>query len=207
MRKPLTPEQAEARKQYQKEWREANKEKLAEYHREYRADNPEKNKMNTKKYRENNPDKAKESSKKYKTNNQNKIKAYRELYKDRKNELEKIKKATDPVYNLKCSVRIAVLKTFDRINARKNNKTIEILGCSYEFLKEHIESKFEPWMTWDNKGLYNGELNYGWDLDHIIPLDTAVTEEDVIRLNHYPNLQPLCSKINRDIKKNNPSYY
>lgn len=207
MRKPLTPEQAEARKQYQKEWREANKTKLAEYHREYRAENPEKNKMNTKKYRENNPDKTKESTKKYKANNQDKIKAYRELYKDRKNELEKIKKATDPVYNLKCSVRISILKTFDRINARKNNKTVEILGCSYEFLKEHIESKFESWMTWDNKGLYNGELNYGWDLDHIIPLDTAVTEEDVIRLNHYTNLQPLCSKINRDIKKNNPSYY
>ena len=62
-------------------------------------------------------------------------------------------------------------------------------------------------MTWDNKGLYNGELNYGWDVDHIIPIDTAVTEDDVIRLNHYTNLQPLCSKINRDIKKNNPSYY
>ena len=62
-------------------------------------------------------------------------------------------------------------------------------------------------MTWDNKGLYNGELNHGWDLDHIIPIDTAITEEDVIRLNHYTNLQPLCSKINRDIKKNNPSYY
>ena len=58
-------------------------------------------------------------------------------------------------------------------------------------------------MSWENKGLYNGELNYGWDIDHIIPLDTAKTEEDVIRLNHYSNLQPLCSKINRDIKKNN----
>ena len=207
MRKPLTPEQVEARKQYQKEWREANKEKLAEYHREYRAENPEKNKINTKKYRENNPDKAKESTKKYKANNQDKIKAYRESYKDRKNELSKIKKATDPVYNLKCTVRSGILKAFTRINCKKNNKTVEILGCTYEFFRDYIESKFEQWMTWDNKGLYNGELNHGWDLDHIIPIDTAISEEDVIRLNHYTNLQPLCSKINRDIKKNNPSYY
>jgi hypothetical protein len=57
-------------------------------------------------------------------------------------------------------------------------------------------------MTWENRGLYNGELNYGWDIDHIIPLDTAETIQDIIRLNHYTNLQPLCSKVNRDIKKN-----
>ena len=57
-------------------------------------------------------------------------------------------------------------------------------------------------MTCENKGLYNGEIKYGWDIDHIIPLSSAETEEDVIKLNHYTNLQPLCSKLNRDIKKN-----
>ena len=56
-------------------------------------------------------------------------------------------------------------------------------------------------MTWENKGLYNGELNHGWDIDHIIPLSTALTEEDLVKLNHYTNLQPLCSKVNRDIKR------
>ena len=58
-------------------------------------------------------------------------------------------------------------------------------------------------MTWENKGLYNGELNYGWDIDHIIPVSSGKTEDDMIKLNHYTNLQPLCSKINRDIKRNN----
>ena len=57
-------------------------------------------------------------------------------------------------------------------------------------------------MTWENRGLYNGEFNFGWDLDHIIPISTAKTEEDVIRLNHYTNFQPLCSHVNRNIKKN-----
>ena len=60
-------------------------------------------------------------------------------------------------------------------------------------------------MDWHNRGLYNGITDYGWDIDHIIPLDTAITEDDVIRLNHYTNLQPLCSHYNRDIKKNNIS--
>jgi 5-methylcytosine-specific restriction endonuclease McrA len=64
-------------------------------------------------------------------------------------------------------------------------------------------------MNYENKGLYNGELNYGWDIDHIIPLssiDKNLTEEErfikLKELNHYTNLQPLCSKINRDIKRN-----
>lgn len=57
-------------------------------------------------------------------------------------------------------------------------------------------------MTWDNYGLYNGELNYGWDLDHIVPISSASSQDDIIKLNHFTNFQPLCSKVNRDIKKN-----
>ena len=57
-------------------------------------------------------------------------------------------------------------------------------------------------MDWGNHGLYNGELDYGWDIDHIIPLSTATTEEELLKLNHFSNLQPLCSKINRDVKRN-----
>ena len=56
-------------------------------------------------------------------------------------------------------------------------------------------------MSWENQGLYNGTLYYGWDLDHIIPISSAVTEADIIRLNHYTNFQPLCGFNNRYIKK------
>jgi hypothetical protein len=56
-------------------------------------------------------------------------------------------------------------------------------------------------MSWDNYGKYNGELNYGWDLDHIIPLCTVTTIDELIKLNHYTNFQPLCSKVNRDLKR------
>ena len=84
---------------------------------------------------------------------------------------------------------------------KKNSKTATILGCTFEQLKTHLEGEFKDWMNWDNHGLYNGELNYGWDIDHIIPLATAKNEGELIKLNHYTNLQPLCSKINRDIKR------
>lgn len=83
----------------------------------------------------------------------------------------------------------------------KSLKTEEILGCTFEYFKLYLESKFEDWMTWENRGKYNGELNYGWDIDHIIPLDSAETEEDILKLNHYTNLQPLCGYTNRNIKK------
>ena len=92
---------------------------------------------------------------------------------------------------------------FNHNGAKKNSKTAQILGCSFEEFRQHIESKFELWMNWNNRGKYNGNPNYGWDLDHIIPTSTAITEKDVIKLNHYTNYQPLCSFINRDVKKNN----
>jgi hypothetical protein len=55
-------------------------------------------------------------------------------------------------------------------------------------------------MIWDNYGLYNGTPEYGWDIDHIIPSSSAITEEELLKLNHC-NLQPLCSYFNRDIKR------
>src|SRR5690606_1090898 len=85
----------------------------------------------------------------------------------------------------------------------KSSKTEQILGCSFTEFKEHIESQFEDWMTWDNYGLYNGEEKYGWDIDHITPISSAINENEVVELNHYTNLQPLCSKVNRDVKRDN----
>jgi hypothetical protein len=86
-------------------------------------------------------------------------------------------------------------------NFTKKSKTIDIVGCSFEEFKLYIESKFEPWMNWGNYGLYNGTFNCGWDIDHIIPMAKAISEEDVKKLNNYTNLQPLCSYINRNIKR------
>jgi hypothetical protein len=110
---------------------------------------------------------------------------------------------TDDLYKLKTRMRKAIRKTFKINGFTKKTKTSLILGCSFDDLKLHIEKQFADWMTWDNHGIFTGEPNIGWDIDHIIPLATAKTEEDVIRLNHYTNLQPLCSYINRIIKRAN----
>ncbi len=59
-------------------------------------------------------------------------------------------------------------------------------------------------MNWNNAGVYKkNSFNVGWDIDHIIPLSTAKTEEELLKLCYYSNTQPLCSKINRDIKRDN----
>jgi hypothetical protein len=109
---------------------------------------------------------------------------------------------------LKCKIKISksiggCIKEYVNNNTsyKKDSNTINILGCNYEEFKSYIESKFKPWMNWDNYGKYNGEFNYGWDFDHIIPASSAKTVEEVYRLNHYTNFQPLCSKVNRDIKR------
>jgi hypothetical protein len=76
----------------------------------------------------------------------------------------------------------------------KNKKTEMVVGCSKEFLKEHLEKQFKDGMSWENYG------HAGWHIDHITPLASAKTEEEVYRLSHYTNLQPLWATEN--FKKN-----
>ena len=120
--------------------------------------------------------------------------------KDRRREYHLKRLETDPLYKLRIAYSRRTNKCIKRFNI-KNIEFLNNLGCSLEYLKTYIESKFKPWMNWSNHGKYNGELNYGWDIDHIIPLSKAKTEKEFNELCHYKNLQPLCSRINRDIKK------
>jgi hypothetical protein len=132
-------------------------------------------------------------------------KEYRQIHKDRYRINHRIyknlKKETDPVFKLKERCRTIIGNSIRRNGYTKKSRTHEILGCSYEDFKNHIELQFQTWMNWDNYGLYNGELNYGWDIDHIVPCASAKTEEELLKLNHYTNLRPLCSHINRNIKR------
>ena len=82
-----------------------------------------------------------------------------------------------------------------------NYSSIKICGLKKEDFLRYLETKMEPWMTWSNYGLYNGTPNHGWDLDHIIPRNTVTTLDDFYNVYHYTNIQPLCSYINRDVKK------
>lgn len=154
---------------------EENRKKALVYTRE----NRDKVLVQKKRYREKNKDKIRQDWRKYKLN----------------------KKKTCPLFRLSTRIRKTIAHSIKNSGLKKSKCTEEILGCSFEFFKAHIESQFQPWMTWDNRGLFNGTIDFGWDLDHIIPMSLARTEEDVIRLNHYSNFQPLCGFVNRFVKK------
>ncbi len=145
-------------------------------------------------------ERAKESSKQSYLNNKDKKKEYVKQWK-RKN--RKQREQNNPLYKLSSNIRSLIFSSFRQNKHRKKSNTIDILGCSFEQFKQHIESQFEPWMNWGNRG---GKVVVGpdmtWDLDHIIPISSAVTEDDVKRLNHYTNFQPLCSYQNRFVKRN-----
>lgn len=121
------------------------------------------------------------------------------ISRDMRNRTQRRRYKKDMLYKLKHKLRVMLTD----IKKHYSLKTESILGCSFKEFQIYLESKFDKWMKWSNQGLYNGEFNYGWDIDHIIPLSSAKNKEELIKLNHYSNLQPLCSKINRDIKKGN----
>ena len=189
--------------EYKKNYRNINSEEISLKQKDYVNKNKESLKVKWKEYRDNNKEKIEswlEENKEYRKEYK---KEYNKNNKSKRNESRKLKRNSDNVYKIKENIRSRISNFYRYNGFKKKSKTYEILGCSFEEFKLYLESKFEDWMTWNNYGLYNGELNYGWDIDHIIPISLSVTEEDVIKFNHYTNLQPLCSKINRDIKKDN----
>ena len=83
-------------------------------------------------------------------------------------------------------MRRRLLHFFKSSNIKKNNKTFDMVGCTPEFLLEHLASQFKEGMTYENYGLK------GWVIDHIIPLSSAGNDiEKLEKLCHYTNLQPL----------------
>jgi hypothetical protein len=149
-----------------------------------------------KEYYQKNKIKILEKSKQYFKNNQ-------KLKQEKNNKRYKERRDNDPIFKLSTNLKRNIRGILKKNGFSKNSKTLDILGCSYDDFKKHIESLWEPWMNWGNYGLYNGAEEYGWDIDHIIPSSSAITEEDVYKLNHFSNLQPLCSYINRDVKRDN----
>lgn len=76
-------------------------------------------------------------------------------------------------------------------NNQKSAHTLELLGCSLDELKVHLEQQFEPGMTWENYGTE-------WHIDHIVPcsyFDLTKEENQRICFN-YRNLQPLWARDN-----------
>lgn len=94
----------------------------------------------------------------------------------------------DPLYRTKESVRQRVARAFVQKGFTKRSKTYNIVGCSFEELKSHIEKQFVEGMSWDNRS--------DWHIDHMVPLSIAKSEEELVKLAHYSNLRPLFTKDN-----------
>lgn len=156
------------RNEYCKEWRKKNKDHLKEYEQK-RKNNIER--KNSKRI----------STMEWHRRNRKTRQQYENNY--RKNKLKQ-----DPIFKFKIRNREKINKIFKKNGYSKRISTHQILGCSFEYLKLHIERQFKKGMNWDNRDK--------WHIDHIIPMATAKTEEDVIRLNHYTNLRPLWAEEN-----------
>lgn len=172
-----------ANKEQQKQYSKRNKEKLKEYKKDYYQKNKEKLNNKSRIYRQNNIDRLKQYEKEYK---QRKKEHYREYFK----EYNRKRKETDEMYKIVCQTRNTILKSFKRKKYTKDNNTKKILGCDFETFYNHLLESY--------KNTYN--INYDFKtqvhIDHIIPLSTAITKEDIISLCHYTNLQLLNAKDN-----------
>lgn len=148
----------ERHKNYAQKYR---KERYPEVHKAYYAQNKEIIKQKNRKYCEENRDKIRARlNKKYRENMQ---------------------------YRFARKFRDLIRRTLKRQNATKHSKSIELLGCSFEFFKKYIESQWQPGMSWDN---YTHD---GWHIDHIKPCITfdLTNPEQQKQCCHYTNLRPL----------------
>ena len=152
---------------------------------------------NSKKWTENNKEYRKEYRRQYNIKNKEienkKCKDWYKNNKDKVNEWYRNKIATDPLFKLTSNIRGLIRISIKGNGYTKKSKTYQILGCSFEDFKQHLESQFTEGMTWENQGK--------WHMDHIYPVSLAKNEEDIVKLNHYTNFQPLWAEDN--IKKSN----
>jgi hypothetical protein len=95
----------------------------------------------------------------------------------------------DPLYKSIIRIRGLIGQVFIKQNFTKKSKCSDILGIDWKGFKTHIENKFQKNMSWDNYGL--------WEYDHIVPISSAKTYDEIIKLNHYTNFQPLWKEENR----------
>lgn len=177
-----------------KMYRQKNKDKLREYSKkfyqehkeeikEYKKKNEEHYKKWRKEYREKNKEYIKEYMKKYRLENKNRISK-------QTNEYRQKRKREDILFYFKIKTRQMLLNSFKRRKNKKPQHTEQILGCTIEYFVKHLLQTFK-----NNYG-YEWNENEPVHIDHIKPLKLATTEEDVIKLCHYTNLQLLKAKDN-----------
>ena len=162
-------------------WKDSNPEYHRNYQRNWRAENPE--------YQCNWQAENKEQYNEYQRNwnaeNKEQLIEYHRNYRRQR-------KADDPLFKLTCNIRNLINNAFKRQGFKKNTKTASILSCDFETLQAHLIQTA--------KNNYGGKYfpNRPYEIDHIIPVSSATTEEELLKLNHYSNLQLLYKQHNRE---------
>ena len=150
--------------------RERNNKRNAEYQRK----NAEILKQKHNEYRANNRERARRWQKRYSAANHSKI-----------NDSLRERRRNDPLMRLKDAIRNSVRAYLGSKKTRRGS-TFEIVGCTPDFLRGHLEKQFKDGMTWENYGPY-------WHVDHRIPLASGNSPEEIMGLCHWTNLQPLTA--------------
>lgn len=172
---------------YKKTYYEVNKMEINEKKKAYYEENKEKIKYNQKSYYNSNKEKRKVYHEAYREANKEKIREQSKSY-----QISRLK--TSPLYRLTLNYRRRIKLALEDKGFTKKGSSKDLLGCEYQELLDHLNNN--PY------GFVYGEGDY--DVDHIIPCATATTEEELLKLQHYTNLQLLPSEYNQSIKKDKP---
>lgn len=198
-------------KEYQRQYRKANKERLSAYNAEWRVRNAEKQKeIRRAKYeqrrddvlakqeedRKANPGKYAEQKATRRAENLEKIRSQEKASKARNAEAVRQRmaayrrkaRANNPLVAIKDRLRARIGISFRLGGYTRKSSLVDVLGCDYQSLKRHIEESFLPGMSWDNRG--------EWHIDHRMPLATARCEDDLLKLSHYSNLRAMWAQDN-----------
>lgn len=100
------------------------------------------------------------------------------------------KPPSTPEERLKAAIRS---RTWAVLMGRtKAGKILDVLGCTAEQLKLHIESQFRRGWTWADWGKL-------WELDHARPCHTfnLKVKAEQRKCFHFSNLRPIEKSINR----------
>jgi len=178
----------------QKELERSRRPHVAERKRKRSRESYHKNKLREKerkaKFYQENKEKIKKRNRDYDKNNRQKIN-------ERKNKYRKQRRKENPLVLIAERLRSRVNKFIKRGGYKKIRKTERLIGCSWEELKLWIESFFNERINWSNRN--------EWHIDHKIPLSSAKNNEELEKLCHYSNLQPLLAIDN--LRKNNRIIY
>ncbi len=183
--------------EYQRRWYQANKVKKKVQARNWRKLNPERAKEISLNYRRRNP----HVQLAWQSRNKDKCSDYCKAWRDKPENkawlAEYAREYRKDRGRIAWLLRSRLSSALKRKGARKSISTLDLVGCSLQQLKVHLESQFREGMSWDNHG------QHGWHIDHIIPCFgfNLNDSEEQKQCFHYTNLQPLWAHENHS-KKN-----